>query len=406
MTSKEAAIEVIKNLRGEGFDALLAGGCVRDMLLGREAKDYDVATSAEPRDVIRLFKRTIAIGAQFGVVMVMIEDEQIEVATFRSEGDYLDGRHPSQIEFVSCKEDAARRDFTVNSMFYDPTEENVIDYFDGQRDLKKKVIRTVGKASERFGEDYLRVLRAVRFSTQLGFKIEPATWKAVCANAKNIIKISGERIEMELEAILINPNRTVGAAMFIKSGLAEVVFSGFAGKKAKFAIKALNGLPAEVDFPLAMAAFFADCSVKFASEKCVILMLSRDQNKHIKFLLNNRGKLLKPDMSLAQLKMLLAEPYFDDLFALEQAIQKARNNSTTELEVLKKRIEKLADTELKPDPLLNGHELMELGAKAGPALGQLAKEMYIAQLEGKLKTIEQARGWVRKWLERHKDMNG
>jgi len=402
MTNKEAAIEVIKTLRAEGFGAFLAGGCVRDMLLGRQAKDHDVATSAEPREVIRLFKRTIPIGAQFGVVMVMIEDQQIEVATFRNEGDYLDGRHPSQIKFVTCREDAARRDFTVNSMFYDPLDDKVIDFFDGRSDLKKRIIRTVGRPAERFGEDYLRMLRAVRFSTQLGFKIEPQSWAAICDNAKNITKISGERIEMELEAILTNPNRTVGAVMFIKSGMAGAVFPDFKDQQARFGIKVLNGLPEKTDFPLALAAFFSDCSARFALERCVILMLSRDQNKHIKFLLNNRDKLLEKDMSLADLKIMLAEPYFDDLFALQQAMQKARRRSISALEALKKRIDEIADTELKPKPLLNGHELIDLGARPGPALGQLAQEMYIAQLEGKLKTVEQAEEWVAKWLEKHK----
>ena len=405
MTNKEAAIEVIKTLRAEGFGAFLAGGCVRDMLLGRQAKDHDVATSAEPRQVIRLFKRTIPIGAQFGVVMVMIEDQQIEVATFRSESDYLDGRHPSKIKFVTCREDAARRDFTINSMFYDPMEEKVIDLFDGQADLKKKIIQTVGQPAKRFGEDYLRMLRAVRFSTQLGFKIEPQSWAAICDGARNITRISGERIEMELEAILTNPNRTVGAVMFIKSGMAETIFPGFKDQLAKFAIKVLDGLPEKIDFPLALAAFFSDCTARFALERCVILMLSRDQNKHIKFLLNNRGKLLDKDMSLADLKTIRAEPYFDDLFALQEAMQKAKGRSTSSLDALKKRIDEMGDIELKPKPLLNGHELIDMGARPGPALGQLAQEMYIAQLEGKLKTAEQAKEWVVKWLEKHKAIN-
>ncbi|HUS73269.1 MAG TPA: CCA tRNA nucleotidyltransferase, partial [Sedimentisphaerales bacterium] len=227
MTNKQAAIRVIKRLNRNGFQALLAGGCVRDMLLRRPASDYDVATNAQPNDVMKLFRRTLKVGAKFGVVIVLLEGQQVEVATFRTETGYTDGRHPSVVKFATAAEDAGRRDFTINGMFYDALKEKVIDYVDGQADLKKRLIRTIGKAWERFGEDYLRMLRAVRFSTQLGFAIEPATWSAISRNVKNITKISGERIAIELEAILVNPNRSVGTSILAKSGLAKAIFPGF-----------------------------------------------------------------------------------------------------------------------------------------------------------------------------------
>lgn len=407
MANKQAAIKIIRRLREHGFLALLAGGCVRDMLLNRPAKDYDVATSARPKDVIKLFRRTLKIGAQFGVVIVLTEGRQIEVATFRTEADYADGRHPTSVEFTSAAEDASRRDFTINGMFYDPLEKKVIDYVDGQSDLQKQLIRTIGEPEHRFGEDYLRMLRAVRFSTQLGFAVEQRTWSAVCKSAKNITRISGERICMELEAILVEPNRSAGAAMLIKSGLAEAIFSGFTGRQAKFAIKVLSQLRKKVNFPLALASLFADCPVKFALEKCVILVLSRNQNKHIKFLLAGRDKLLNEQMSLAELKKIASEPYFWDLYELQRAIQKARGGGRKGIEpliALRKRIKALGDTELRPKPLLNGHELISLGAVQGPGLGQLAEEMYIAQLEAKLQTKEQAEQWVRRWLEKHRNI--
>ncbi|MFC1793885.1 CCA tRNA nucleotidyltransferase [Planctomycetota bacterium] len=194
MTNRQAAIKVIKRLQRSGFQALLAGGCVRDMLLGRRAKDYDVATNAQPKDVIELFNRTLKVGAKFGVVIVLIEGQQVEVATFRTETGYTDGRHPGSVEFTTAAEDASRRDFTINGMFYDPLKKEVIDYVDGQADLKSRIIRTIGKPAERFGEDYLRMLRAVRFSTQLSFEIESSTWSAVCRNAKKIAGISGDGI--------------------------------------------------------------------------------------------------------------------------------------------------------------------------------------------------------------------
>jgi tRNA nucleotidyltransferase/poly(A) polymerase len=407
MTNKQAAIEIIKRLQRKGFQALLAGGCVRDMLLGRRAKDYDVATNARPEDVIRLFRRTLKVGAKFGVVIVLIDSQQVEVATFRTEAGYADGRHPAAVEFAGAAEDASRRDFTINGMFYDPLKRQTIDYVNGQIDLERKIVRTIGAPEERFAEDYLRMLRAVRFSTQLGFAIEPATWRAVCSNSKNIVKISGERIAIELEGILVSPNRSAGASMLIESGLAEVIFPGFAGKYAEFAVAVLGCLQRKVDFCLAMAAFFAGFETEFALEKAEVLKLSRSQTKHIKFLLANRGKLLNDGMSLAELKKILAEPYFGDLFELQRAMQKTvggRKNMVP-LISLRRRIKALGDVELRPRPLLNGYDLIRLGAVPGPALGQLAQELYIAQLEGKLQTPEQAEQWAKAWLHKHRTID-
>jgi len=336
------------------------------------------------------------------VVIVWLEGQQVEVATFRAEADYTNGRHPATVQFVSAAEDAGRRDFTINGMFYDTLKNKVIDYVNGQADLKKRIVRTIGKPEERFGEDHLRMLRAVRFSTQLGFVIEPETKSAICSNAKNIARISGERIAMELEGILVNPNRSAGVLLLVDSGLAEAIFPGFAGEQVKFAISVLGELRKKVDFALALAGLFAGCPTEFALEKGQILKLSRSQNRHIKFLLSNRGKLLDDRMSLAELKMILAEPYFGDLYELQRAIQKAKRQSTAVLTRLKKRIKALGDIELRPKPLLNGHNLIRLGAVPGPALGQLAEEMYIAQLEGELQTIEQAKHWVQSWLQKHR----
>lgn len=403
MTNKQAALKIIEQLHRHRYQALLAGGCVRDMLIGREPVDYDIATNATPREVIRMFPRTLKIGAHFGVIIVQLEDANIEVATFRNETGYEDGRHPTKIEFTDSREDAARRDFTINAMFYDTLKSEVIDYFNGQTDLKAKVIRTVGPPAERFSEDYLRMLRAVRFSTQLGFKIEPQSWQAIKDNAKSIAQISGERIAMELEDILIDPNRSAGAVMLVKSGLTEAIFPDYSRPQAKFALKVLAELRKNIDFTLALAAFFADCSVKFTLEKCVVLMLSKNQNNRIRTLLSNRGKLLNEQMSLAELKKTASEPYFDDLYELQRAIQKAKSqaaNNIAPLIALKKRINHLGNTELKPKPLLNGHDLIELGVTQGPALGKLVEQLYDAQLEGQLKTIDQAKKWIQEKLEK------
>ena len=404
MTNKQAAIQVIKRLQHSGFEALLAGGCVRDMLLRRRAKDYDVATDAQPKDVIRLFNRTLKVGAKFGVVIVLIENQQVEVATFRTETGYADGRHPGSVEFAGAAEDAGRRDFTINGMFYDPLGKRVIDYVNGQTDLKNRIIRTIGAPAERFAEDYLRMLRAVRFSAQLGFAIDPATWSAIHSNAKNIARISGERIAIELEGILACPNRAAGASMLFESGLAEAIFPGLTAAQAKSAIEVLRQLRKKVDFALALACLFAGCETELVMESCEALKLSRNQNRHIEFLLANRGRLLDEQMSLAGLKKILAEPYFEDLYEFQRAIQKTRSGSGKGIAVLialRKRIKALGDVELKPKPLLNGHDLIRLGAVPGPALGQLTEELYIVQLEGALQTKEQAEQWAKKWLQKH-----
>ncbi len=402
MTNRQTAIKIVRRLRRNGYQALLAGGCVRDMLLGRVANDYDVATDAAPAEVTKLFRRTLKVGAKFGVVIVLLEGRQVEVATFRTETGYTNGRHPTTVKFADAREDASRRDFTINGMFYDPVEQKVIDYVNGRADLKKQVVRTIGKARQRFGEDFLRMLRAVRFATQLNFAIEPRTYSAICAGAKNITKISGERIAAELEALLVNPNRSAGASLLLKTGLAKAIFPGFAAKDAKLGIEVLAQLRKKVDFALALVSFFAGCSTEFALEKYKTLKFSRSLSRHVKFLLSNRGRLLNEKMSLAQLKMILAEPYFWDLYELQRAILEAAAESLGPLIKLKRAIMALGDVELKPRPLLDGHELIRLGAVPGPALGQLAEEMYIAQLEGILQTKPQAKKWAQNWLKKHR----
>ncbi|MBN1126338.1 MAG: CCA tRNA nucleotidyltransferase [Sedimentisphaerales bacterium] len=402
MTNRQAAIRIIQRLRREGFQALLAGGCVRDMQLGRRAKDWDVATDATPDQIIRLFRRTRKIGAKFGVVMVLMESQQVEVATFRTESGYTDGRRPDHVAFCSDAEDASRRDFTVNGMFYDPIEKQLIDHVGGQKDLVKHLLRTIGNPDDRFSEDYLRMLRAIRFSVQLGFRIEKPTWQAICTHSSKITKISGERIAMEMEAILTHPDRAKGARLLTESGLADSIFPGFKPQEMDEGIKALTNLLKKVDFPLALAAWFAGCDTVFALDRCKILHLSSAHTKHMKFLLDRRGTLLDKEMGLAQFKMILASPYFHDLFALQKAIQKASGLSTGLLGRLKRRVAKLKGKNLTPKPLLDGHELIVLGVQPGPMVGLAAQEMYIAQLAEHIDTPAQARQWVQNWLAEHR----
>jgi len=401
MTSKDAAIQIVKRLRSKGFQALLAGGCVRDMLLGRPANDYDVATDAEPADVIHLFRRTLKVGAKFGVVIVLVDDHQIEVATFRSDAEYVDGRRPTQVTFTTLEQDALRRDFTVNGMFFDPLEGKVIDYVGGQADLERRVIRTIGKPSERFSEDFLRMLRAVRFSTQLAFSMDPATYTAICDHAPKITGISGERISMELEGILTCPGRAEGARLLKETGLAAAIFPGLGSDQMEMALGVLGRLRWVTSFPLSLAAFFVGCRTEAALENMDLLKLSRGQTRHVQFLLDHRGDLIKDDMSLAELKRFLAKPYFWDLYELQRAIQKAITGPVEPLVRLRRRVRELAGVELRPKPLLSGHDLMRLGMAPGPGLGQLAEQLYVAQLEGQVRTADNAREWAVDWIRRN-----
>ena len=404
MSNRDAAYKVVRRLRKEGYQALFAGGCVRDRLLNRSAADYDVVTDAVPEQVTKCFRRTLQIGAQFGVVMVLTEGKQVEVATFRTEGGYQDGRHPTHVEFASAAEDASRRDFTVNGMFYDPIEKTVLDFVHGQRDLEKCILKTIGDPDERFGEDYLRMLRAVRFAVKLDFNIEPATWVAIQKHASKITGVSAERIAAELERILTHPNRAIGAQLLADSGLASAISNIFKGQSAAFGKTVLEHLPKAVDFPLALAAFWSGFETKDAMAQCRKLKLSNDHLKHVRFLLEKRDVLLDADMAISKLKLLMHEPYFWDLLTLQKAIQEAKDESDQPLRKIRKRALEIDEKDIRPKPLLDGHELMALGATPGPMVGQLSQEMYIAQLEGQLKSKKDAQEWCLTWLQRHKSI--
>jgi tRNA nucleotidyltransferase/poly(A) polymerase len=402
MTNKQAAIQIIRRLRKAGFQALLAGGCVRDMLLGKKPKDYDVVTDATPAEVCKIFRRTIKVGAKFGVIIILADSQQVEVATFRTETGYTDGRRPDKVSFTSAQQDALRRDFTVNGMFYDPLQKKVIDYVGGQKDLKSKNLRTIGKADERFSEDYLRMLRAVRFAAQLDFEIEKNTLIAVKKYSGRITKISGERIAAELELLSAAAGRKKGVKLLIKTGLAERIFPIFKNARAaELAVKVFDYLPKGIVFELAVAALFVACRTGDAMENLKILKLSRNQLKHIKFLLERRGYLLNGDMGLAHLKLIISEPYFEDLYSLQKAIQKADGKSLSALLTVRRRADALAGSQLRPKPLLNGHELIQLGAEPGPQVGHVGRELYIEQLSENITTRQQASNWVKDWLKRH-----
>ena len=216
---RNAALAIARRLQRAGFETFWVGGCVRDVLLGRKPGDYDIATSARPAQIERLFKLTVPVVRKFGVVVVIEGGRQFQVATFRTEADYRDGRRPERVVFADAKADASRRDFTVNGLFYDPVREQLHDWVGGEADLRAGIIRTIGAPAERFGEDHLRLLRAVRFAAQLDFGIEPGTWAALKANAAKIKTISAERIREELVKLFRSPHAARGLELLRQSGL-------------------------------------------------------------------------------------------------------------------------------------------------------------------------------------------
>src|SRR5437588_4648358 len=266
------ARDVAQRLRAAGRIAYFAGGCVRDLLRGQIPKDIDIATDARPEAVQKMFPRTYAVGAHFGVIVVLENGFQFEVASFRSDGAYLDGRRAVELHFASAEEDAARRDFTINGMFFDPEKEEVIDFVGGRGDLERKLIRAIGDPGQRFAEDRLRMLRAVRFATVLGFEIGAATWDAVVASAPLIVLISAERIREGLVKIFLSPNRARGSDLRDASGPMRAILPELEamngceqppqfhpeGDVFKHTRIMLEMLPAEASLPLVFSVLFHD----------------------------------------------------------------------------------------------------------------------------------------------------
>jgi poly(A) polymerase len=274
--NRDDALAVLLRLRDAGHEAYFAGGCVRDMLLGLAPSDFDVATSAPPKAVQTLFSNAQAVGAAFGVILVRHGGSQIEVATFRSDGQYLDGRHPVSVNFSTAEEDAQRRDFTVNALFYDPVHDKVIDYVGGREDLQNHLIRAVGTPAARFDEDHLRMLRAIRFAARFGFSVEPKTAEALTLHASRIISISPERIADELRRMLTAPTRGAAWPMLFQFNLASPIFRHTLENVAAAGNRAATLHPnnsiflsvepgAKISFALALAAAALDLTRDSAS---------------------------------------------------------------------------------------------------------------------------------------------
>ena len=388
-----AGLAVVRRLRQHGYEALWAGGCVRDMLIGLTPGDIDVATSAPPEEVVRLFTRTRQVGAQFGVVLVHQGPWWIEVATFRTDLGYQDGRRPTGVKFTTAEQDASRRDFTINGLFYDPIAKRVIDYVAGQRDLAAGLIRAIGEPAARFAEDHLRMLRAVRFATRLGFAIEPATAEAIREHAAKITRISPERIREELEQMLALPSRGESIEQTARLGLLVHLWPGsnWPTERVARAVAVLRALPAGADFVLAIAALLHDEAPAEVARVARALRCSNDQIEHLAWLVGNRQRVDEAGtMSLAAFKKLLAHPRFEHLVALHEAVCQAGGQPADACAEARRRRGSIAPQGISPPPLVTGEDLIAAGLQPGPRFKQILDALYDAQLNNELADREQA----------------
>jgi poly(A) polymerase len=388
------ATEIVRRLRDAGFEAYFVGGCVRDMVLGLEPSDYDIATSARPEEVMRLFPRTEPIGARFGVVLVIHRGQPFEVATFRSDDAYLDGRRPTGVVFTDAREDVLRRDFTINGLLFDPLEDRVIDYVGGRQDLEARIVRAIGDARERFAEDKLRVLRAVRFGARFGYRIDPATWEAVCLMAPEIGRVSMERIRDELVRILIEGRPADGVRLLEESGLAREILPGWSWtEELERALGAMH-LPVAADF--ATAVLLHRCPIAVVGQTVGRLRYSNREAAHVVALVRGQSRFGDVDvMSTAALKRFLRSPRFEDHLELYRVRSVAAHASFDTLDFVRDRLAEWGPEDLCPKPLISGDDLIKLGFRPGPSFKRILESVEDEQLEGRLVTHEDALVFVR-----------
>jgi poly(A) polymerase len=395
----DAALFVIRALCEAGHAALLAGGCVRDRLLGRPPKDYDVATDARPQRVREIFPRARLVGAKFGVVLVRKFGHNIEVATFRADGRYSDGRHPDDVTFGTEFDDARRRDFTINGLFLDPATDRVIDHVGGRDDLASRTIRTIGNPEQRFAEDHLRMLRAVRLAARLDFRIEAATADAIRRLAPHLSVISPERIWMELEQILTEPTRAVGWSLLFTLGLRAHLSSSWPTNADRDALvgRRLASLPDQVaDAPLALAAALTDSSLPDAREVCRSFRLSNRMTYRTKWLLRSLPAIYNAAaLEPADFKTLLAGEDWPPLLDLLGADLAARGLDPGPVDEARRRAAAISPQDVAPPPLLSGDDLATLGVSPGPIMGDVLGRLYRAQLNEEVKTLDDALRFVK-----------
>ncbi len=422
---EEGALAIVRRLSDAGHRALWAGGCVRDRVLGHRPADYDIASDADPDEVLRLFANTPGadaryVGAAFGVVRVSMGDRVYEVARFRKEGAYSDGRHPDEVVFADEKEDARRRDFTVNGLFYDPVEDRLLDHVGGVEDIERRTIRTIGDPNARFDEDRLRMLRAVRFAARLNWSVDAGTLAAIRRAAPSIEAISPERIRDELLRTLTEGGAPWGLRLLLDTGLMDVILPE---------VSAMAGVPQPPQFhpegdvfthtlimlgisespspELALGLLLHDVGkpptyrvvdrirfnlhthvgAEIAERICRRLLLSTEAMMHVVRLVADHHRFSHVhEMRPAKLKRLLRTPRFEDHLVLHRIDCLASHGNLDNYRFCVEALQRLKPDEIRPSPLIGGDDLIALGYRPGPAFGRVLADVEEEQLDGRLKS--------------------
>jgi len=428
--SRDTATRIVETLRAAGHDAWLVGGCVRDLLMGAEPADYDVATSARPDAIKALFAHTVLVGEAFGVVIVVEDDCHYEVATFRADGEYEDGRRPSHVEFTDAAHDVARRDFTVNGLLMDPRSGEIVDHVGGRRDIRDRVIRAIGVPSERFAEDHLRMLRAVRFASSLSFEIDAATFDAIRGGVDAIARISPERVREELTKLLTRAGARRGLELLSESGLLRVVLPEVEamhgveqppqfhpeGDVWEHTCRMIAMLPREPDAALAWGVLLHDVGkpptrvedadgvrfyghaqrgVEMATEIMRRLRFSNDEIELVAALVGAHMRFMPVrKMRPNKLKRFLRMDRFDLHLELHRLDCASSHGKLDNYEYCVAKLEELDEEQLKPPPLLTGHDLIAMGFEPGPLFREILEAVEDAQLDGEIDSAEAARQLV------------
>jgi poly(A) polymerase len=431
MPARERAVFIVRRLRQEGYEAYFAGGCVRDMLLNKAPEDFDIATSAHPEDIQRLFPETVPVGAQFGVILVVVDGQAFEVATFRHDGPYLDGRRPSQVRYGTLEEDVRRRDFTINGMIYDPLADRVIDLVGGREDLERHQLCAIGNADQRYEEDRLRMIRAVRLAARLNFTIDPSTFAAIQRLAPTIIDIAWERLGDEITRILTEGGARRGFELLDDSGLLKVLMPEIAALKGTWqspdyhpegdvfqhTMLLLGHLEAPSE-TLAYGCLLHDVGkpscfrrdgerVTFyghtekgavmAEEILKRLKRGRAVWERVSYLVHNHLRHVQaPEMRLSTLKRFLREEGIDELLELARIDALSSNGDLRYYDFCKERLATLEEEEIRPAPFVRGDDLIALGLKPGPLFAEILRQVEDRQLGGQLRNRDEALDWVRR----------
>jgi poly(A) polymerase len=434
--SRENAENIVRVLQGAGHEAVLAGGCVRDRLLGIEPADHDVATSAVPEQIESLFKKTVPVGRRFGVIIVNDGDAPVEVATFRADGDYKDGRHPETVRFSGIEEDARRRDFTINAMFEDPVSGRIIDLVGGREDLAAGLVRAVGDPTVRFGEDRLRILRAARFAARFDFRIDDGTAAAMRADADRLTEVSAERVGDEIAKILTDGRARRGFELLDETGLLEVVLPEMIEMKGceqssdhhpegdvfVHTLACLGHLPRGCTLTLALGVLLHDIAkprcaalrdgrhtfhghthmgAEMAADICRRLRYGNAVIDQVVFLVDQHLRHCSaPDMKASTLKRFLRQDGIEELLELTRIDALGSSGDLTHYRFCTEKLAGLPPEVMRPPRLLTGRDLIDLGLAPGPEFRDLLRLVEDAQLDGRISSREEAVELVRSASER------